>query len=168
MVTLGNSHARNLEEPFATIFGHAAAIDFIKANYGTNSQIYANAIKNLQKWRDLSDAINVSYSLLDNLYSRNIPWEEAEPIKQEIINRTGDWSFFPLNNAKIQGYMHYTWHFPLVYEIYITHPDAVEVEKILEKCPEDEDEGVEFLRHARYMSAEQRAVVPLEDFPVDF
>ena len=39
--------------------------------------------------------------------------------------------------------------------LYVTHPDAAELGKILMQCPDDEKDGIEFLRRARYMSADE-------------
>ncbi|MDD4878181.1 MAG: hypothetical protein PHO02_04040 [Candidatus Nanoarchaeia archaeon] len=152
----GNDLDNDLEEALATIMGKAGALDFITINYGRDSAAYGSALGNLFRWIDVSETINTSYSLLENLYSQNLPWEQEEPIKQEILARADEWYFAPLNNAKIVGFLPYTRLFPLVYNVYVTHPDAGELGRILMQCPDDEEDGIEFLRRARYMSAKQR------------
>ncbi|HII16019.1 MAG TPA: hypothetical protein HA362_06935 [Nanoarchaeota archaeon] len=154
IITLGNSHDSDLEEPMATMFGHASALGFIGLNYGVKSAAYRNAAANLQTWVSVSNIINSSYNLLEELYAMNLPWEEAEHLKEAILSGAQGWRFAPLNNAKVVGMLPYTKFFPLVYRIYETHPSPMELQQILLRVPEDEDEGVEFLRRAVWMVVE--------------
>lgn len=164
----GNDLDTDLEESLATTMGHAGAIGFIRENYSVNSSSYGIALNNLQRWVNVSETINTSYSLLNNLYSQNLPWEETEPIKQEILSRADEWFFAPLNNAKVIGFLPYTRLFPFAYDVYVTRPDAGELGRILMQCPDDEEEGIAFLRRARYMSVQQPAEISFENIPVDF
>lgn len=149
----GNDLDTDLEESLATIVGNAGAIGFIRENYGIDSDSYTVALNNLQLWADVSETINTSYSLLENLYSQNLPWEQELPLKQEILARADEWWFAPINNAKIIGFLPYTRLFPLAYDVYATHPDAGELGRILMQCPDDEEKGIEFLRRAVWMTS---------------
>ena len=144
----GNDLDTDLEKSLATIMGNAGAIGFIQENYGAGSSSYVIALDNLQTWVDVSEIMNTSYSLLSNLYSQNLPWEQEEPLKEEILERAEGWYFYPINNAKVIGFLPYTRLFPLAYDVYVTHPDAGELGKILMQCPDDEEEGIEFLKRA--------------------
>ena len=151
----GNDLDTDSEESLAAMMGNAGAIGFIKENYGAGSPSYTVALNNLQTWVDVSEIMNTSYSLLSNLYSQNLPWEQEEPLKEEILERADEWWFAPINNAKVIGFLPYTRLFPLVHAVYVTHPDAAELGKILMQCPDDEEDGIEFLRRARYMSSDE-------------
>lgn len=150
----GNDLDTDLEESLAAMMGNAGAIGFIGVNYGVGSPSYNVALNNLQLWVGVSETINTSYGLLENLYSQNLPWEQEEPLKEEILERAEGWYFYPINNAKVIGFLPYTRLFPFAYDVYVTHPDAGELGRILMQCPDDEVEGIEFLRRARYMSAD--------------
>lgn len=150
----GNDLDTDLEEALASIIGHAGALGFIELNYGSDSSSYSIALNNLRQWIEVSDIINSSYNSLEVLYSQNLPWEQAGSLKEQIFARAEGWYFYPLNNAKIIGFLPYTRLFPMAHAVYVTHPDAGELGKILMQCPDDEEEGIEFLRRARYMSAD--------------
>ncbi|MFH1066073.1 MAG: aminopeptidase [Nanoarchaeota archaeon] len=163
----GNGLDTDLEESVATIMGHAGSIGFTSINYGLNAAIYTEALNSLGKWSFFSETVNMTYNRLENLYAQNLPWEETKDAKAEILSLVEQRGFIPLNNAGVLGALPYTRLFPLAYDVYVTHPDAGELGRILMQCPDDEEKGIEFLRRARYMSANQRAVISFEDLPVN-
>jgi len=126
--------AGDFNESFANFVGARAAIEFFRDQRGATSAEYQEAIQSWQEELEFSEFIEDFAKSLDELYRRNIPYEDKLRLRQELFQKAKeDWllrigdlpksrfrrfSEQPLNNAVVINYLLYFRNLKLFEEVY--------------------------------------------------
>jgi len=126
--------AGDFNESFANFVGARAAIEFFRDQRGATSAEYQEAIQSWQEELEFSEFIEDFAKSLDELYRRNIPYEDKLRLRQELFQKAkDDWllrigdlpksrfrrfSEQPLNNAVVINYLLYFRNLKLFEEVY--------------------------------------------------
>jgi predicted aminopeptidase len=133
--------AGDFNESFANFVGARAAIEFFRDKRGATSAEYQEAIRAWQEELEFSEFIEGFAKSLDELYRRDISYEDKLRLRQELFQKAKeDWSRRigdlptsrfrrfseqPLNNAVVINYLLYFRNLRLFEEVYQAQGQSV-------------------------------------------